>query len=105
MIIGDSYPNILDNILRCFFSAPVTIPSDFQGVSYHPRIIVLTDGVATPELVTGSGDFIPDISERLTVLILTLECISLKLKVLGVFLIFIVLRHVFLLRSIRTWIV
>lgn len=44
----------------------MTIPT-LQGVSFFPRIIVLTDGVATPDIVTGCADFIPDIKERLTV--------------------------------------
>lgn len=45
----------------------VTTPSDQQRITYHPRIIVLTDGVATPELTTGSGDFIPDLQDRLMI--------------------------------------
>lgn len=52
------------------FSLSVTVPSDRQGARYYPRIIVLTDGVATPEHVTRDGDFIPDLPDRLRVLIL-----------------------------------
>uniref|UniRef100_A0A8W8HMQ2 Uncharacterized protein n=1 Tax=Magallana gigas TaxID=29159 RepID=A0A8W8HMQ2_MAGGI len=47
-------------------SRELTIPT-LQGVSFFPRIIVLTDGVATPDRVTGCADFIPDIKERLTI--------------------------------------
>lgn len=45
-----------------------SIPS-VQGVAFFPRIIILTDGVATPQHVTGNRDFIPDMSDMLTVYI------------------------------------
>lgn len=44
----------------------VTIPT-VQGIRFFPRIIVLTDGIATPETVTGCADFNPDMIERLKV--------------------------------------
>ncbi|XP_052698924.1 uncharacterized protein LOC128176552 [Crassostrea angulata] len=43
-----------------------SIPS-VQGVAFFPRIIILTDGVATPQHVTGNRDFIPDMSDMLTI--------------------------------------
>ncbi|XP_052698912.1 uncharacterized protein LOC128176544 isoform X2 [Crassostrea angulata] len=47
-------------------SSGVTIPT-LQGVSFFPRIIVLTDGVATLDRVTGCADFTPDRKERLMI--------------------------------------
>lgn len=44
----------------------VTLPI-VQGIRFFPRIIVLTDGMATPETVTGCADFNPDMIERLKV--------------------------------------
>lgn len=44
----------------------VTLPT-VQGIRFFPRIIVLTDGMATPETVTGCADFNPDMIERLKV--------------------------------------
>lgn len=44
----------------------VTLPT-IQGIMFFPRIIVLTDGIATPETLTGCGDFTPDMQERLKV--------------------------------------
>lgn len=41
----------------------VTLPT-VQGISFFPRIIVLTDGLATPDRVTGCADFTPDMRER-----------------------------------------
>lgn len=41
----------------------VTLPT-VQGISFFPRIIVLTDGMATPDRVTGCADFTPDMRER-----------------------------------------
>lgn len=41
----------------------VTLPT-IQGISFFPRIIVLTDGMATPERVTGCADFTLDMKER-----------------------------------------
>lgn len=52
-------------ICKMFFNIcfEVTLPT-VQGISFFPRIIVLTDGMATPERVTGCADFTPDMKER-----------------------------------------
>ncbi|XP_062581234.1 uncharacterized protein LOC134243034 isoform X2 [Saccostrea cucullata] len=44
----------------------LTIPQ-MDGVLFFPRVIVITDGVATPELVTTSDDFVPDLSELMMI--------------------------------------
>lgn len=38
-----------------------------RGDAFYPRIIVLTDGVATPQHVTGNKDFTPEMSDILKV--------------------------------------
>uniref|UniRef100_K1QF59 Uncharacterized protein n=1 Tax=Magallana gigas TaxID=29159 RepID=K1QF59_MAGGI len=58
---GEAFQTMINLSLR-FLS--VTIPT-LQGVSFFPRIIVLTDGVATLDRVTGCADFTPDRKERL----------------------------------------
>ncbi|XP_052698909.1 uncharacterized protein LOC128176543 [Crassostrea angulata] len=38
-----------------------------RGDAFYPRIIVLTDGVATPQHVTGNKDFTPEMSDILNI--------------------------------------
>lgn len=38
-----------------------------RGGAFYPRIIVLTDGVATPQHVTGNKDLPPEMSDILNV--------------------------------------
>ena len=38
-----------------------------QDVLFFPRIIILSDGMATPELIAGQEDFSPSVLELSTV--------------------------------------